>query len=94
VKEVVKAIRKGFTGICIMAGDVSPIDVLSHIPIICEEKDIPYCYVRSRMEMGDAAQTKKPTSVVLIQCSQEEGRAKARFLKLQEKIKNLNLAKK
>ena len=50
----------------VMAGDVSPIDVISHIPILCENKNIPYCYVRSRLELGAAAETKKPTSVVLM----------------------------
>jgi H/ACA ribonucleoprotein complex subunit 2 len=35
VKDVVKAIRKGEKGICILAGDVSPVDVISHIPILC-----------------------------------------------------------
>lgn len=32
----------------ILAGDVSPIDVISHIPILCEENQIPYCYVPSK----------------------------------------------
>ena len=35
VKDVVKAIRKGAKGICILAADVSPVDVISHIPILC-----------------------------------------------------------
>ena len=33
VKEVGKSIRKGFHGICILAADVSPVDVISHLPI-------------------------------------------------------------
>ena len=52
VKEVIKAIRKKEKGIVILAGDISPIDVLSHIPIQCENHEIPYIYVRSRMELG------------------------------------------
>jgi H/ACA ribonucleoprotein complex subunit 2 len=35
-----------------MAADISPADVLSHIPLICEGKDIPYVFVKSRMELG------------------------------------------
>ena len=35
VKDVVKAIKKGVKGICIIAADVSPVDVISHIPILC-----------------------------------------------------------
>ena len=36
VKDVVKTIRKGTKGICVIAADVSPVDVISHIPILCE----------------------------------------------------------
>lgn len=54
VKDVVKGIRKGAKGICVLAADVSPADVISHIPVLCEENGIPYIYVRSRMELGIA----------------------------------------
>ncbi|KAA6402130.1 MAG: putative Box H/ACA snoRNP component [Streblomastix strix] len=67
VKEVVKSIRKGKKGICILAGDVSPIDVISHLPVYCEENNIPYIFVASKAELGLAASTKRPTSCVLAQ---------------------------
>ncbi len=35
VKDVVKSIKKGQKGIVIFAADVSPIDVYSHIPLLC-----------------------------------------------------------
>merc|ERR1719361_144797 len=66
VKETVKAVRKGKTGIVVIAADISPIDVLSHLPILCEDKGIPYMYVKSRAEVGEACKTKRPTSCVLI----------------------------
>jgi H/ACA ribonucleoprotein complex subunit 2 len=66
VKEVVKAIRKGETGFCIIAGDISPIDVITHLPILCEDKQIPYFYVPSKLDLGAAASTKRPTSCILI----------------------------
>lgn len=49
VKEVVKGIRKGEKGVCIIAGDISPIDVVSHIPVLCEENDIPYIFTPSKV---------------------------------------------
>ena len=61
VKETVKAVRKGTAGLVIIAADISPIDVLSHLPILCEDKSIPYMYVRSRAEVGEACKTKRPT---------------------------------
>ncbi|BDA40361.1 probable H/ACA ribonucleoprotein complex subunit nhp2 at C-terminar half [Coccomyxa sp. Obi] len=66
VKEVVKAIRKKFKGICLIAGDISPIDVITHIPVLCEENDIPYIYVPSKEALGAAGLTKRPTSCMLL----------------------------
>jgi len=35
VKDVVKSIKKGARGLCVIAADVSPVDVVSHIPGQC-----------------------------------------------------------
>ena len=47
-------------------------DVISHIPVLCEDHNIPYVYVSSRAELGMAGQTKRPTSVVML--SREAGK--------------------
>lgn len=41
-------------------------DVISHIPVLCEDHGVPYIFVTSRAELGAAGSTKRPTSVVLI----------------------------
>lgn len=81
VKEVVKSVRKSPlsnpstttstssslpVGIVILAADISPMDVISHIPVLCEDHNIPYVYVPSRAELGAAGSTKRPTSVVMV----------------------------
>jgi H/ACA ribonucleoprotein complex subunit 2 len=66
VKEVVKGLRKGEGGLCILAGDIYPLDVYSYLPILLEEKNVPYLFVPSKQDLGAAACTKRPTSVVLI----------------------------
>lgn len=77
VKEVVKALRKSPipaanapittpAGIVVLAADISPMDVISHIPVLCEDHGIPYVYVTSRAELGSAGATKRPTSVVMV----------------------------
>merc|ERR1712227_830238 len=66
VKEVVKAVRKGTKGVCVIAGNISPMDVISHLPILCEDNDVPYVYVRSKEELGAAGLTKRPTSCMLV----------------------------
>eukprot|EP01116_Phalansterium_solitarium_P003920 TRINITY_DN14768_c0_g1_i1.p1 TRINITY_DN14768_c0_g1~~TRINITY_DN14768_c0_g1_i1.p1 ORF type:complete len:141 (+),score=33.96 TRINITY_DN14768_c0_g1_i1:198-620(+) len=66
VKEVVKALRKGEKGLCIIAGDISPIDVISHVPVLCEDNNVPYIYVPAKEALGAASQTKRPTSCVIV----------------------------
>ncbi|KAI7858625.1 50S ribosomal protein L30e-like protein [Circinella umbellata] len=66
VKEVGKAVRKGEKGLVVIAGDISPMDVISHLPVLCEDHDIPYVFVPSKEKLGEASQTKRPTSVAMI----------------------------
>lgn len=74
VKELVKGLRKGDKGLVILAGDVFPIDVISHIPVLCEEHNIPYLFVPSKRDLGAAACTKRPTSCVLVKDKKSDGK--------------------
>ena len=76
VKEVIKGIRKGEKGLAILAGDIYPLDVISHIPVLLEEKEIPYIFVPSKQDLGAAASTKRPTSVVLVRTPEKGFEAK------------------
>ncbi|EDK36151.1 conserved hypothetical protein [Meyerozyma guilliermondii ATCC 6260] len=66
VKEVVKALRKGEKGLVIIAGDISPPDVISHIPVLCEDSSVPYVFIPSKEDLGSAGATKRPTSCVMV----------------------------
>jgi len=66
VKEVVKGIRKGEKGLLVLAGDINPIDIISHLPVLSEEAHIPYVFVPSKEELGQASSTKRPTSCVMV----------------------------
>ena len=79
VKECEKAIKKcpvkkasdssspsSAPGLVVIAGDISPMDVIMHFPILCEEHGVPYLYIRSRADLGVAACTKRATSVVML----------------------------
>lgn len=66
VKEVVKSLRKGDKGLVIIAGDISPADVISHIPVLCEDSKVPYVFIPSKEDLGSAGATKRPTSVVFV----------------------------
>ena len=53
-------------GVVVLAADISPMDVISHIPVLCEDHGVPYLFVPSRAELGAAGNTKRPTSVVMV----------------------------
>jgi H/ACA ribonucleoprotein complex subunit 2 len=72
VKEVVKGIRKGDKGLAVLAGDIFPLDVISHLPLLLEEHDIPYLFVPSKQDLGAAAATKRPTSCVLVKVPKKD----------------------
>lgn len=66
IKEVVKVIKKGAKGMVFLAADISPLDVISHLPVLCEESNIVYCYVIGKVELSQASATKRSTSCVMI----------------------------
>ncbi|KAI0352929.1 hypothetical protein OH77DRAFT_1438402 [Trametes cingulata] len=75
VKEVVKAIRKGEKGLLILAADITPIDIISHLPVMAEDAGIPYVFVPSKEELGHASATKRPTSCVMVCPDQKKKKA-------------------
>ncbi|XP_028840212.1 H/ACA ribonucleoprotein complex subunit 2-like protein [Denticeps clupeoides] len=66
VKEVQKFINKGEKGIVVLAGDTLPIEVYCHLPVVCEDKNLPYAYVPSKVDLGSSAGSKRPTCVIMI----------------------------
>uniref|UniRef100_H2Z7Z0 H/ACA ribonucleoprotein complex subunit 2 n=1 Tax=Ciona savignyi TaxID=51511 RepID=H2Z7Z0_CIOSA len=66
VKEVQKFLKKGETGFVVFAGDTQPIEVMCHIPVLCEDASIPYCYVPAKQHLGAASGSKRPTCCILV----------------------------
>nr|EGQ39944.1 MAG: LSU ribosomal protein L7AE [Candidatus Nanosalinarum sp. J07AB56] len=53
--EVTKAIERNEADLVIVAGDVSPEEIVMHLPALCEEREVPYTYVPEKDELGAAA---------------------------------------
>jgi large subunit ribosomal protein L7Ae len=53
--EATKAIESGNAVLVVIAEDVDPEEVVMHLPMICGEKNISYCYVATKKELGTAA---------------------------------------
>jgi large subunit ribosomal protein L7Ae len=53
--ETTKAVERGLARLVIIAEDVDPPEIVGHLPILCDEKKIPYTYVPSKKRLGEAA---------------------------------------
>lgn len=52
--ETTKAVERGVAKLVIIAEDVEPPEVVAHLPIICDERSVPYVFVPTRGNMGPA----------------------------------------
>ncbi len=82
--EVTKAIERGTAKLVVVAKDVNPPEIVMHIPILCEEKNIPCVQVPSKEELGAAAGIDLPTASVAVIV---EGEAKDMIKEIVGKIK-------
>ncbi len=64
--EVTKIIERGEAMLVVMAEDVSPPELLAHIPILCKEKRVPFGYVKKKAELGRCVGLKKDTAAVVL----------------------------
>lgn len=53
--ETTKAVERGLAKLVLIAEDVDPPEIVAHLPLLCEEKKIPYVYVPSKKRLGEAA---------------------------------------
>ena len=64
--EVTKQIERGAAKLVLMAEDVSPEEILAHVPLLCDEKGIPYGYVPQKADLGHAAGLSVGTAAIAI----------------------------
>jgi large subunit ribosomal protein L7Ae len=70
--ETTKAIERAQAKLVIIAEDVDPPEVVAHLPLLCEERKIPYLFVPSKEKIGTAVGIDVPAASV---CIAKEGEA-------------------
>ncbi|PSO09307.1 50S ribosomal protein L7ae [Candidatus Marsarchaeota G2 archaeon BE_D] len=53
--ETTKAVERGLAKLVVLATDVQPPEVVAHLPLLCEERKVPYVFVSSKQKIGEAA---------------------------------------
>lgn len=68
-----KTLNRGIAEFIVMAADAEPLEIILHLPLLCEDKNVPYVFVRSKQALGRACGVSRPviaTSVTIKEGSQ------------------------
>jgi len=64
--EATKSVERNEAKFVIIAADVNPIEIVMHLPMLCDEKRIPYVFVPTKADLGAAAGLPVGTSAIAI----------------------------
>ncbi|HVP25876.1 MAG TPA: 50S ribosomal protein L7Ae [Methanomicrobiales archaeon] len=53
--EATKAIERGVALLVLIGSDVQPEEVIMHLPALCDEKKVPYLFVKRQNDIGAAS---------------------------------------
>jgi len=84
--ETTKAVERAIAKFVVIAEDVDPPEIVFHLPIMCEEKNIPFIYVGSKNKVGTALGIDVPSASAAII---EAGEAQKLIDDLAKKLKDL-----
>ena len=52
--ESTKSLNRGVADLIILAADTEPLEIILHLPLLCEDKNVPYVYVPKQADLGRA----------------------------------------
>lgn len=58
--KATKTLNRGISELIVMAADAEPLEILLHLPLLCEDKNVPYVFVASKQALGRACGVSRP----------------------------------
>ena len=58
--EATKTLNRGISELIVLAADTEPLEILLHLPLLCEDKNVPYVFVPSKVALGRACGVTRP----------------------------------
>lgn len=86
--EATKTLNRGISDLIIMAADTEPLEILLHLPLLCEDKNVPYVFVPSKIALGRACGVSRP----VVSCSilhNEASQMNPQIQNIRQKIEQL-----
>ncbi len=91
INEVTKTIERGNAKLVIIAEDVSPAEIVMHIPIIAKEKKITFSYAKTKEDLGKMVGISAKASCIAIT---DAGSLQKELTTLTDKIEEVSGGKK
>ncbi|RUP51406.1 P-loop containing nucleoside triphosphate hydrolase protein [Jimgerdemannia flammicorona] len=86
--EATKTLNRGIAEFIVMTADTEPIEILLHIPLLCEDKNVPYVFVPSKTALGRACGVSRPVIAASV-TTNEASDLKPQILALKIQIEKL-----
>ncbi|KAF9148409.1 NHP2-like protein 1 [Linnemannia schmuckeri] len=86
--EATKTLNRGIAEFIVMTADTEPIEILLHLPLLCEDKNVPYVFVPSKTALGRACGVSRPVIAASV-TSNEGSDLKAQILAIKLQIEKL-----
>ena len=86
--EATKTLNRGISEFIVLAADAEPLEILLHLPLLAEDKNVPYVFVPSKQALGRACGVSRP----VISCSvttNEGSQLKTQIQNLKDAIEKL-----
>jgi large subunit ribosomal protein L7Ae len=64
--EATKAVERAQAKLVVIAEDVDPPEVIAHLPMLCDERKIPYVFVPSKEKIGTSIGIDVPSAAACI----------------------------
>ena len=84
--ETTKTIERGKAKLVLIAENVSPPEVVAHLPLLCDERKAPYVYVPDKMRIGEALGLTVGSAAAAIE---ETGDSEKLVAEIVEKLKGI-----
>ena len=89
--EATKTLNRGISDLIVIAADVKPLEIVLHLPLLCEDKNVPYVFVESQRLLGRACGVSRPVIAASILNSTDE-QLKENITKLKEEVEKLQMS--
>ncbi|EIE81410.1 hypothetical protein G6F57_003694 [Rhizopus arrhizus] len=86
--EATKTLNRGISEFIVMAADTEPLEILLHLPLLCEDKNVPYVFVPSKTALGRACGVSRPVISASI-TTNEASDLKPQILNIKTQIEKL-----